>query len=664
MTNLEPVHSASIKLFNSIIGFHKGATSKPEEIAKIKAKYMLQRILLTDAACVEFLNSNKQEERDIIVGLSEYANFNFNDLMKAALFQNFFAAENISRDSLLYIQLAEYLSSDCMFNGWVYDPREYRITSPSKQQVSLKKIDVLPIDEVAARVVSLVDNSSMGLSEETLDALTTLIKGLKIEIDVTKIPNKELRCKIYLLTDDVPSKPIDLLRLMVYIRTGSTMLIKSKSFINTIAITHSDGREYYFLKEFVNKYGVEPLAESFLRYKSFWTALRRKSNNDFIRIVNRIRRVARRCHKPVIQLPLDCVCNAEITGEYIHNLNDAIHEAPIYKLISAYNSLDNHRTLSPKIYHIRNGKGFVKEINECPNAKDRDALGRVLIQELIFKEICNRVAVNLEMTYGKEEIKICLPKKVKYAAPTSEKAFIGAIPYGTTFEFDPDKNPVVGIHWYNHDKGRIDLDLHATSVNFHIGWNNYIDERDNSPFIYSGDITNADPKYGGGTEAFLIKKHLLPGNDHFLVKVNCFYNGNPDKKPQYRLFVASLDNNVKATSKNLIDAKDLAFASVNVTFGEKVEETIGYLSIDKSGDIKFTIQRLSFTDNIVSRSDNLSNLTLEALTNKATLAFDTVLSGVAKYIKITYIDNPEEADIDLSNPFNLATDTFIKIFGK
>lgn len=310
------------------------------------------------------------------------------------------------------------------------------------------------------------------------------------------------------------------------------------------------------------------------------------------------------------------------------------------------------------------GKGFVKEINTYPNAKDPDAFGRVFIQELIFKEICNRVAVNLETTYDKQEIKICLPKKVKYAAPTSEKAFIGAIPYGTTFEFNPDQNPVVGIHWYNHDKGRIDLDLHATSVNFHIGWNNYIDERDNSPFIYSGDITNADPKYGGGTEAFLIKKHLLPGNEHFLVKVNCFYNGNPDKKPQYQLFVASLDNDVKASSKNLIDAKDLAFASVNLTFGERAEESIGYLTVCKSGDMKFTIQRLSFTDNIVSREDNLSNSALEALVNKATLSFDTILSGVAKYIKITHVDNPEEADIDLSNPANLATDTFIKIFGK
>ena len=42
MTNYEPVQSASIKLFNSLIEFHKGATykPKPEEIAKIKANFM------------------------------------------------------------------------------------------------------------------------------------------------------------------------------------------------------------------------------------------------------------------------------------------------------------------------------------------------------------------------------------------------------------------------------------------------------------------------------------------------------------------------------------------------------------------------------------------------------------------------------------------------
>ena len=32
--------------------------------------------------------------------------------------------------------------------------------------------------------------------------------------------------------------------------------------------------------------------------------------------------------------------------------------------------------------------------------------------------------------------------------------------------------------------------------------------------------------------------------------------------------------------------------------------------------------------------------------------------------KTQYDDDPEEADIELSNPANLATDTFIKIFGK
>ena len=60
MTNYEPVQSTAIQLFNSIIEFHKGATSTPEEIAKIKAKYMLECILLTDAACVEILNSNTE----------------------------------------------------------------------------------------------------------------------------------------------------------------------------------------------------------------------------------------------------------------------------------------------------------------------------------------------------------------------------------------------------------------------------------------------------------------------------------------------------------------------------------------------------------------------------------------------------------------------------
>ena len=669
MTKIQSIQSAALKLFSSLVEMHKSASAKPEAIVELKARYLIQGILLTDEACIEYLNSNVPEQRDIIVGLTEYATFNFNDTMRAALLHNFFIAENIPKDHLLYIQLAEYISSYYPDNGWVYDPREYRITSPKGQQAVLRKIDILTIDEVKKRVVDFVANSAIGLSQDTLNALTTLINELKIAVDVSKIPNKELRCKVYLMGEIIPDKPLDLLRLLVYIRTDSTMLIKSRSFINIIATSISTIEEGYFLKGFVEKHGIEPLAESFLRNRNYWAALRRTADDDFKYIVNRIRRAAKHHHKPVKPLPLDNVCNAEITGEYIHELNDAIRKVSIYKLISAHNSLTNYRIISPKIYHIRNGKGFVKEFTNFPDCKDPDRISRVIIQEMIFKEICNRVAVNLEMKYGKREIKFCLPKNIQYATPTSEKAFLGAIPYGTRFKFDSSLDPVIGIHWYNHSNGRtgrIDLDLHLTSVNCHIGWNTYMDERDiNYPAIYSGDITNGDPKYGGGTEAFLIKERpSLDGNKYFLLKVNCFFNAIPSEKPKYQIFISSLPSNVKPIQKTLVDAKDIAFASINTEFGEKNEESIGFIKVGTDGSKEFVAQRISFTNNIVSSANTLANNTLNALESKATLLFDDILNNLENYLTIIRVDNPAEADIDLSNPSNLATDTFINIFGK
>lgn len=668
MTKTQSIQSASLKLFSSLVEMHKLASAKPEDVVELKARYLVQGILLTDEACVEYLNSNIPEQRDIILGLTEYATFNFNDTMRAALLQNFLVAENIPKEHLLYIQLAEYISSYHPDNGWIYDPREYRITSPKGQQAVLRKIDILTMDEVKKRVVDFVANSAMGLTQNTLNALATLIKELEIEVDVSKIPNKELRCKLYLLGEIIPDKPLDLLRLLVFIRTGSTMLIKNRSLIDAIT-SHAISSEDYFLKGFVEKHGVEPLAESFLRNKVYWTALRRTADDDFKYIVNRIRRAAKHHHKPVKPLPLDNVCNAEITSEYIHELSDAIKNVSIYKLISAYNSLTNHRIISPKVYHIRNGKGFVKDFDNFPDAKDPDRISRVIIQEMIFKEITNRIAVNLEMKYGKREIKFCLPKNIQYAAPTSEKSFLGAIPYGTRFKFDSSRDPVVGIHWYNHNTdgtGRIDLDLHLSSVNFHIGWNTYADERDSGyPAFYSGDITNADPKYGGGTEAFLIKEQpSLDKNRYFLLKVNSFFNAIPSKRPKYQIFVSSLPSNVKPIQKTLVDAKDIAFASINAEFGEKNEESIGFIKVGTDGSKEFIVQRISFTNNIVSSANKLANITLDALESKATLLFDEILNNLETYLKIIRVDNPAEADIDLSNPSNLATDTFISIFGK
>ena len=84
-----------------------------------------------------------------------------------------------------------------------------------------------------------------------------------------------------------------------------------------------------------------------------------------------------------------------------------------------------------------------------------------------------------------------------------------------------DKNSIIGIHWTNSEDGCVDLDLHYTSKNIHIGWNSRFDSKEN--ILYTGDLTDA-PAPKGATEAFYIKDTLK--NDFGMISVNNYYDRN------------------------------------------------------------------------------------------------------------------------------------------
>ena len=59
---------------------------------------------------------------------------------------------------------------------------------------------------------------------------------------------------------------------------------------------------------------------------------------------------------------------------------------------------------------------------------------------------------------------------IELSLPTSEKQFVGNIPFSSKLVLDKD-NVLVGIQWFNVKNGRVDLDLKIISNECVIGWN-------------------------------------------------------------------------------------------------------------------------------------------------------------------------------------------------
>jgi hypothetical protein len=116
--------------------------------------------------------------------------------------------------------------------------------------------------------------------------------------------------------------------------------------------------------------------------------------------------------------------------------------------------------------------------------------------------------------------------------PSSEKNFVGDIPFGSYFPMKA--NSFFGVYWKN-DWGTRDFDLSFIDMNGNkIGWNSSYYSMDND-IIFSGDITNAP---NGASEVVLCQKNCPDG----IINLNR-YSGEDGSK--FRFFFGTGNKNTK-----------------------------------------------------------------------------------------------------------------------
>ncbi len=400
-----------------------------------------------------------------------------------------------SIEQLVLEQLLHYFTTygfealGCYNESSVYIPVEkLSIPKIDIDKITLTRIQGYSKAQIKEKVWKLL-HSGVALSQATVNDVVEILSLFKVDANqIEEIKNKEVRTVLYDKLDIIPASNLEFLRLLVYKCTEKTLLIKDRLTLKTIKEHKTFSLKSYFIR-YAEQYGLGELAKIFYRFKPLWTAFKK---HDCAPFINQIRRLAPANHTPLGEDYINSITAKLARGEKISasKLESELSRVNIFRKIKLLYSLQ-HRLAAPTsiLYRIRNGKGYAEEFTTQNHAK------HIPVYDMVWQNIADDLSKKIK---GKS---IYIPENFVYALPSSEKQFIDRIPSGSFIEVGP--NTIVGVHWYNLERTRIDLDLALLSVATKIGWDRSRRTQDRN-ILFSGDMTSA-PKPNGASELFYIK---------------------------------------------------------------------------------------------------------------------------------------------------------------
>lgn len=511
-----------------------------------------------------------------------------------------------SRFELLVEQIRHYISTyGSDFQDEVYIPNEildlegvtlkYKVIKAyTKEQFIQKSLDVL--------------KSGVALKQETVDLLLDfLISDLGYTFTGDeKVKNKEAFVKLVDYYGIVPKNSVEVLRYVVYRCTDSTLLVKSPDVLNKIK-TSSFNPDALF-----KKVGLEEMSKIFNRFKPIFLEFK----NRCPRTINKISKLSKKYHTPLKENSLNQATSIYITDGDLQNASVFFLFRVLQAIKSRLNKQDTY------LYKIRNGKTWLDE-------QPKEVNSEVLISNF------NRIVNHLKSKFNFSDRVFYIEQNVQLGLPTSEKQFIGNIPFGTKFKND---KLVVGIYWRN-EWGASDLDLSAINLVGKVGWNSSYNQDGN--LLYSGDITSAKE----GAVEYLYNSN---NSNRSIVKMNV-YDGL-EEAVKYKVIIGKGDD----VKRNIMLEPSNVLAEFEVKTVSR-ENILGVLDNNT-----FTVFSLSSGNNRVSTSSR-SMSQVEALhqqyNNQVTLN-DIILELGGKIVN----DINNKSITDNLSIDNLEKDTLIKLF--
>lgn len=442
----------------------------------------LQHGVLINSEC--FIGHDEHNLKKLVDYIIGKYGVNANKL-NSTFYKRFSDVESRSELQLRTEQLLHYMSTYGSgyegTNGHIYEPEFLRdIDLDVKHQLTY--IDAITKGQLVEKVKNIL-TSGIALSELTQAHLLMMIEDLKLKIDyVDQISNREFMCRLCKKLGLLPQDFDEFTRYMVYLATGSTLLIKSKATYNQLAMDGVDAVELQqAFNQYVNTFGIEQVAKNITRYRKLYLLIRKNLINK--KDLNKALKLSKKLYVPRKQSPLEHVLDSSLS---MNEIESAIERAPIYKLVKVYNYVDRSmENGQARYFKVRNGKSFLK-IN-----KDNKPTGLIKVMTMI--EIKERIVAELKKRLGSWENKaFIMPKSVDYAVPTSAKDFVGSLPYMSKYHIK-GKRLSFGVAW----EQQADLDLHATTLDGgYVGWDGSFTD---DGITFSGDMTQLNG-YGYAAE--------------------------------------------------------------------------------------------------------------------------------------------------------------------
>lgn len=429
------------------------------------------------------------------------------DSLNSTFWKSMQQVENMSELEFRLNQLMHYASTygEGYYGtaGQVYEPDRL----DDNMYVDLRRFTIITFlseSELENKILSML-KSGMALSQSNIQDLLTLIKACEMKVDYEQIKNGEVQAALLANTpaDRWPYKNFELVtRGLVYLVTNgaySQVVKKDQVFLGQLAecLQRMDDETN---ERFQNILGDELnlnwdyLVKYIRPYKKIYLIFKQAAIANTKHLINQLMRKNKKLHQPAKQNPLNHI--RDLTQE---QFKQEIKKAQPGKMMTILNYANERlygrasKATRMITYPIRNGKTWVKELN-ADQIKSVNLVDKI---DLLTKEFKCRYGQNFA------NAELYIPKFAHYALPTSQKQMVGAIPVGSSFQYQ-DQDIIIGVNWHQND---LDLDLHAFTLSGHeLGWNQDFRSEENS-LVYSGDMTNTNQS-GNAAEYFKISKNL------------------------------------------------------------------------------------------------------------------------------------------------------------
>ena len=588
----------TLKLFNSVIEKESGTESFISEDGFIIAPKAVWA-------------------KDNIIRYYQQEKLNGNDLNQT-FHKSWSKIKHSSRYELLLEQIKHYVSTyGSNFQAEIYIPNE--VLEVPEVALSYKVINAYSKKQMTEKCLFLL-KTGIALKEETIDDLLAILVD-ELSYSFTgdeKIKNKEAIAKLASVYNILPTNTMDFFRYIILMTTGNSLLIKNSMVI--LAIKESKYNPAVQFKAF----GLQKLAEIFNRFKPLFLAYKNKCPKT----INKISKLAKKHHKPLVQNPLNKASSQLFFAADSHWLDNATPFALFKALSACYTRWKGQDAF---VYRIRNGKSWIKQVNE-------KWAGYSSYKKTLNQQNYEFLLSYLMDKYDLLDKKIYLPDDIIFALPTSEKMFVGNIPTGTRFY---GKKLAVGVYWRN-EWGANDLDLSGLNITGKIGWD--ADYRQYDNLMYSGDITNAPD---GAVEYLYANQGLSAPT---LVKNNV-YSGDSDCT--YKIIIGRGDD----INYNYMMNPNKLFAEIKCKAIQR--QMILGIFIPEGSRQCFTLLNFGAGHTRVSGNSQLSTIATRALYQQwsAPLTFNDLVRDLGAEI----VKDPNEADVGFDID-GLERDSFIKIF--